>query len=296
MSLLQAIVLGLVQGLTEFLPISSSAHLILVPWLLDWEEPGLAFDAALHLGTLGAVLIYFWRDLLGMVVALPRVIRQPRALLRDPDPLRGWNAASVDANANARLALLIAIGTVPGVIAGLFSQRAIEAFYHPGGITPTRAIVAIAIALMLLGSLLWIAERMAAHQRRINHLTWRDAVTIGLAQAAALVPGVSRSGATITAGLFQGLHRADAARFAFLLGVPITAAAGTKGLLDTIQAGMSGNELQIFLVGMLTSAIAGFIAIWGLLRFLQRSSTVAFVFYRYGLGLLVLSLIVAGIR
>ena len=296
MSLLQAIVLGLVQGLTEFLPISSSAHLILVPWLFGWEQPGLAYDAALHLGTLSAVVVYFWRDLLRMAIALPRALSRPRAMLRDPDPIHGWNAASVDANADARLALLIAIGTIPGVVAGLVGQSAIEAFYHPGAVTPTRAIVAIAIALMLLGSLLWIAERMAAHQRHINHLTWHDAVTIGLAQAAALIPGVSRSGATITAGLFQGLHRADAACFAFLLGVPITAGAGAKGLLDTFQTGMTSAELQIFLVGVATSAIAGFIAIWGLLRFLQRSSTLIFVVYRYGLGLLVLALIVTGIR
>ena len=294
MSLLQAIVLGLVQGLTEFLPISSSAHLIVVPWLLGWEEPGLAFDAAIHLGTLTAVFAYFWRDLLGMVRALPRALTRPRMLLRDPDPSRRRD--STDADVDARLALLIAVGTVPGLIAGIVGQRAVEVFYHPGGITPPRVIVAVAIATMLLGALLLVAERTAAHQRRIVHLTWHDAVAIGLAQATALIPGVSRSGATITAGLFQGLHRADAARFSFLLGIPIIAAAAGKGLLDTLQTGMDGSELRIFLTGIVVSGLAGFLAIWGLLRYLERAGTGIFVLYRFGLGVLLLLLVAAGFR
>ena len=294
MSLLQAIVLGLVQGLTEFLPISSSAHLIVVPWLLGWEEPGLAFDAAIHLGTLTAVFAYFWRDLLGMVRALPRALTRPRMLLRDPDPSRRRD--STDADVDARLALLIAVGTVPGLIAGIVGQRAIEVFYHPGGITPPRVIVTVAIATMLLGALLLVAERTAAHQRRIVHLTWHDAVAIGLAQATALIPGVSRSGATITAGLFQGLHRADAARFSFLLGIPIIAAAAGKGLLDTLQTGMDGSELRIFLTGIVVSGLAGFLAIWGLLRYLERAGTGIFVLYRFGLGVLLLLLVAAGFR
>ena len=294
MSVLHAIVLGLVQGLTEFLPISSSAHLIAVPWLLGWEEPGLAFDAAIHLGTLAAVVAYFWRDLVGMVVALPRALTRPRAMLRDLDPSHGWDAAAAEANADARLVLLIALGTVPGLLAGIAGQRAIEAFYHPGGVTPVRAIVAIAVALMLLAALLWAAERSGAQQRRIGHLTWRDAVAIGLAQATALVPGVSRSGATITAGLFQGLHRADAARFSFLLGIPIIAAAGIKGVLDAVGAGMDAEEVRVFAVGVATSALAGFVAIWWLLRYLQRASTGVFVLYRFALGIALLLLVVAG--
>lgn len=294
MSVLQAIVLGLVQGLTEFLPISSSAHLIVVPWLLGWEEPGLAFDAALHLGTLAAVLVYFWRDLLGMLRALPRAITHAGVLLRDPDPGKGRETGARDAD--ARLALLIALGTLPGLLAGLAGQGAVEAFYHPRGDTPMRAIVAIAIALIGLGALLFVAERVAAYQRRISHLTWHDAIAIGLAQATALIPGVSRSGATITAGLFQGLSRVDATRFSFLLGIPIIAAAGAKGLLDVVRAGMTGTELAIFGAGVSTSAVAGFIAIWGLLRFLQRSSTNVFVVYRFGLGLGLLVLVVAGFR
>lgn len=294
MSVLEAIILGLVQGMTEFLPISSSAHLIVVPWLLGWEEPGLAFDAALHLGTLSAVLVYFWRDLLGMARALPRALAHAPTLLRDPDPGRGRERDPRDGD--ARLALLIVVGTVPGFVAGLAGQGAVEAFYHPGGGTPVRAIVAVAIATMVLGALLFFAERVAAHQRRIAHLTWHDAIAIGLAQATALIPGVSRSGATITAGLFQGLGRADAARFSFLLGVPIIAGAGAKGLLDVLGTGMTAGELGVFAAGIVASALAGFVAIWGLLRYLQRSSTNVFVVYRFALGILLLTLVAAGFR
>jgi undecaprenyl-diphosphatase len=294
MTWFEALVLGLVQGLTEFLPISSSAHLIIVPWLFGWDAPGLAFDAALHLGTLTAVLVYFWREVSGMARALPRALRRPRALLRDPEPLHGATSATQDAD--ARLLLLIAVGTLPGLCAGLIGQGAIERFYHPPGPTPVRAIVAVAFAMILLAGLLWSAERMAAHQRRIGHLTWHDAVTIGLAQATALIPGVSRSGATITAGLFQGLHRADAARFSFLLGIPIIGTAGAKGLLDTLQSGFTGAELGVFLVGLIASAVSGFVAIWWLLRYLQYASLSIFIAYRIAMGLTLLALVIAGVR
>lgn len=296
MNELQAIILGLAQGLTEFLPISSSAHLIILPWLFGWDPPSLAFDAALHLGTLTAVVVYFWRDLVAMLLALPLALRHPMALLQAPDPARPRILGSPERDQEARLALLIAIGTVPAIIAGLVGQDAIAAFYHASGGVPARAIVMIALALMALAALLWVAERTAAHQRRMTHLTWRDAVTIGLAQAAALIPGVSRSGATLTAGLFQGLNRADAARFSFLLGVPIIAAAGGKGLYDAVSAGMDAAEIRLFAAGMLTSGLAGFAAIWWLLRYLQRASTVIFILYRLGLGLSLLTLVLAGFR
>lgn len=296
MNELQAMILGLVQGLTEFLPVSSSAHLIIVPWLFGWEPPGLAFNAAVHLGTLAAVIIYFWRDLIAMLVALPLALRHPVALLKAPDPTRPRIVSSPERDQEARLALLIAIGTVPGVVAGLVGQGAIAALYHPGGGVPDRAIVMVAIALMALAALLWAAERTAAHQRRMTHLTWRDAVTIGLAQAAALIPGVSRSGATLTAGLFQGMNRADAARFSFLLGVPIVAAAGGKGLVDVFSAGMDAAEIRVFAAGMTASALAGLAAIWWLLRYLQRASTRIFILYRFGLGIGLLSLVLTGFR
>lgn len=281
MTVWQAIVYGIVQGLTEFLPVSSSAHLLIVPWLLGWESPGLAFDAALHLGTLGAVIVYFWRDLIGMVIAFPRAITRPAATLRSCDP----------GDFLGRLALLILLGTIPGLMAGLLGQDAIDALYHPVGVSPDRVIVAVAVALMALALLLYWAERAARHVRDLESLTVRDAAIIGLAQAAALIPGVSRSGSTITAGLFRGLNRADAARFSFLLGSPIIAAAGAKGLLDVLTSGLDAGQLGVFAVGLATSAIAGFAAIWGLIRYLQRASTAVFIVYRIVLGLVLLTLV-----
>jgi undecaprenyl-diphosphatase len=278
----QAIVLGIVQGLTEFLPVSSSAHLLVVPWLLGWESPGLAFDAALHLGTLTAVLVYFWRDLLAMALSLPRAIRRPFAILRSGDP----------ADVMPRLALLIALGTVPGLIAGVLGEGAIDAIYHPGGVAPDRVIVAVAVAMIALALLLLWAERAARHVRGMACLTVRDAAIIGLAQAAALIPGVSRSGATITAGLFRDMTRADAARFSFLLGVPIVALAGAKGLLDLLTSGLGAGQLGVFAVGVAVSALAGFAAIWGLLRYLQWASTAVFIVYRIVLGIVLIALVV----
>jgi undecaprenyl-diphosphatase len=281
-SVWQAIVLGIVQGLTEFLPVSSSAHLLIVPWLLGWESPGLAFDAALHLGTLAAVIVYFWRDLLSMVRALPHALRRPGAVLlsREPDDVP------------ARLALLIALGTIPGLVVGVVGEGAIDALYHPVGVAPDRVIVAVAVALIALALLLLWADRSARHARQMENLTVRDAAIIGLAQALALIPGVSRSGATITAGLFRGLTRADAARFSFLLGSPIIAAAGAKGLYETLSSGLAAGQLGVFAIGLAVSALAGFAAIWGLLRYLQRASMTAFIVYRIVLGLALLGLVV----
>jgi undecaprenyl-diphosphatase len=282
LSVWQAIVLGIVQGLTEFLPVSSSAHLIVVPWLLGWESPGLAFDSALHLGTLAAVIVYFWRDLVTMALAFPRAIQRPGVVLRSHDP----------ADVMARLSLLIVIGTIPGAAIGLLAEDAIDAAYHPSGVAPDAVIVAIACALIALALLLLLAERIARHVRRMDSLTIPDALLIGLAQAGALIPGVSRSGATITAGLFRGLNRPDAARFSFLLGAPIVAAAGAKGLLDILTSGLDAGQLGVFAIGLATSALAGFAAIWGLLRYLQHASTAVFIAYRIALGLLLLALVV----
>jgi len=279
----QAIVLGIVQGLTEFLPVSSSAHLLVVPWLLGWESPGLAFDAALHLGTLAAVLVYFWRDLLAMALAFPRAIRRPYAILRSGD----------SADVMPRLALLIAIGTVPGLIVGILGEGTIDAVYHPGGVAPDAVIVAVAVASIALALLLLAAERTAQHVRDMASLTVSDGLIIGLAQTLALIPGVSRSGATITAGLFRDLTRVDAARFSFLLGVPIIAAAGAKGFIDTLTSGLDAGQLAVFAVGVAVSALAGFVAIWGLLRYLQRATTAVFIVYRIVLGIVLIVLVVS---
>jgi undecaprenyl-diphosphatase len=293
MSLLEAIVLGILQGLTEFLPISSSAHLIAARWIFGWDEPPLAFDAALHLGTLIAVVAYFWRDLLAMLLALPTAMASPARLLQDPTP--GSVRSATPTEQHARLALLIAIGTVPALLTGFFGQDALESFFRSED-NQDRAIAVIAFLLIAIGLLMWVAERSAAHQRTVHHLTWRDAVSIGLAQATALLPGVSRSGATITAGLFQGLARADAARFSFLLGTPIIFAASVKALYDAVAAGMSASEASYLLVGATTSAAVGFLAIWWLLQYLQRASTALFVIYRVSFGLLLLAMVASGAR
>jgi undecaprenyl-diphosphatase len=289
MSVIQAIVLGIVQGLTEFLPISSSAHLIIVPWLFDWEEPGLAFDAALHLGTLAAVIAYFWRDLLGMLLAVPDALQKRQALFRaEPGMLD-------ERDRSARLAWLIVIGCIPGGIVGLLLQDRIDEFFHGGDHTDL-AIALIALMLIVFGLLLGAADRFAKHRRAIGELGVKDALIIGCAQALALFPGVSRSGATLTAGLFREIKRADAARFSFLLGTPLVLLAGGKGLYDLVTDGAGGIGNAQLIAGVVASAISGFAAISFLLRFLQRSSTMVFVVYRVVVGIGILLVLASGLR
>ncbi len=280
LSYLEAILLGLVQGLTEFLPISSSGHLIVIPWLFDIPSPGLEFDVSLHLGTLFAVLIYFRNDFIGMAHAVPRALRSPRDLLRTP--------AVTDEDKSAKLLWLIAIGCVPGAIVGLTLESSIDSFFHSDD-NKTRAVVIVAIAMMALGGALLVAERVARHRRGIDAVNTRDAVIIGCAQAlAALVPGVSRSGATITAGLFREFKRADAARFSFLLGAPLIAGAGLKSLIEIAGSDFSTHDYLIFATGIVTAAISGLCAIAFLLRFLESRSTLIFVAYRFAFGIMVI--------
>ena len=289
MSWLEAIVLGLTQGLTEFLPISSSGHLIIVGWLFGWESPGVAFDAALHLGTLAAVLVYFWRDLWQMVEAIPTIFHERTALLRAPTD------GGKDDSFYARLALLLVIGSVPGGIVGVLGESKIDALFHPET-NQERAIVVIAVLLAVFAVLLWVADRRGTESRTLRSVRMSDAVTIGIAQAFALMPGTSRSGVTLTAGLFRGFERADAARFSFLLGIPLIAAAGFKGVFELAQAGPSSAEVARMLVGMATAALSGFAAIRFLLRYLQTSSTAVFVVYRLVAGAVLIGLVVGGFR
>jgi undecaprenyl-diphosphatase len=289
MSVIQAIVLGIVQGLTEFLPISSSAHLIIVPWLFGWEEPGLAFDAALHLGTLAAVIAYFWRDLLAMLFAVPDALRKPAALLRNDPAITG------ERDRSARLAWLIVIGCIPGGTVGLLAQDRIDDFFHGGDYTD-RAIALIALMLIVFGLVLGAADRFAKHRRGLAELGVKDAVVIGCAQALALFPGVSRSGVTLTAGLFREIKRADAAKFSFLLGTPLVLLAGGKGFYDLVTDGAGGIGNAQLIAGVLASAISGFAAISFLLRFLQRSSTMVFVVYRVAVGIGILLVLASGLR
>lgn len=278
MEVWQAIILGIVQGLTEFLPISSSGHLIIFPWLLEWESGDLAFDAALHLGTLVAVLIYFWRELWRMIMAIPYALSKPLPILKG-------QSGDQDRDQWARLGLLIVIACIPGVIVGLLFESTIEEFFHTEE-NSSRAIATIATMLILVGIALLIAERVGRQRRDIKGMNWLDAVFIGLGQAlAALLPGTSRSGATITAGLFRNLTRAEAARFSFLAGIPLILGAGLKSMFDAVSEGMTSAEVANFLAGGTAAALVGFVTIWGLLQFLQRQSTVVFVVYRVIFGL-----------
>ncbi len=288
MSFLEAIILGITQGLTEFLPISSSGHLIIVPWLFGWESPGLAFDAALHLGTLIAIFVYFWREILAMIKAIPIVFHKRTALLRS-------TGEQDEQTFFARLGLLIVIGSIPGGVIGLLAQSRIDDLFHNSS-NENRAIVVIAIFLALFAVLLWLADRFGKENRLLTSIRVPDALTIGVAQALALMPGVSRSGITLTAGLFRDFKRADAARFSFLLGIPLVSIAGLKGVADLIQADPSGAEIGRIFAGMVTSAFSGFAAIWFLLRYLQTSSTKIFVIYRIGASIVLIGLVLSGFR
>lgn len=292
MNLLQAIVLGIVQGATEFIPISSSAHLIIIPWLFDWDDPGLAFDVALHLGTLVAVLTFFandWVRLLRAWVLSLRALFAQQSLKPELEIASGENCPRNDDDVERRLAWYLIIGTIPGALAGaLFESKIEELFHAPNAPHTSSAMIAMGIIIALLGAALFVAERIARHTRTLQHLTLKDAILIGCAQALALFPGVSRSGATITAGLALGLERAAAARFSFLLSAPIIAGAGAKSAYDLARAGMSSSEVLFFAVGMLSAAISGYLCIKFLLRFLQRHSTDVFVVYRWLLAAFVI--------
>jgi undecaprenyl-diphosphatase len=282
-----AVLLGLVQGLTEFLPISSSAHLIIVPWLFNIPEPGLEFDAALHVGTLCAVLVFFRNEFIGMAKAIPEALHDPRRVI--------GQTPTNEKEQNAKLLWLIVIGCVPGVMLGLGFESKIEDLFHNAK-HENRALAIIAISMMVLAGALLVAERIAKHRRPLSSLNLKDAVVIGFAQALALIPGVSRSGATITAGLFRDLKRADAARFSFLLGSPIIAGAGAKALKDLADSNLTNHEMKIIAVGVIVAAVSGFFAIGFLLKYLQRRSTMVFIIYRFALGISILLLIVTGVK
>lgn len=278
MELWQAIILGIVQGLTEFLPISSSGHLIIFPWLFDWETGGLAFDASLHLGTLTAVLVYFRHELMNLVKVIPYALSKPMPILKG-------ETGEGERDTWARLGLLIVIMSIPGGIVGLLFNDKVEEFFHTAD-NSSRAIAVIATMLIVVAIAMLIGERMGAQKKTLKNVGVMDAVIIGLGQAlAALLPGTSRSGATITAGLFRGLTRAEAARFSFLGGVPLIAAAGLMSFVDALREGMSGSELANFIAGGIAAGVVGFMAVSGLIRFLQSQSTLVFVIYRILFGL-----------
>jgi undecaprenyl-diphosphatase len=251
----QAIVLGTIQGLTEFLPVSSSAHLIVVPWLLRWTDPGLAFDVVLHLGTLLALLVYYWRDWLDMISSIFDGRPRPRRAL-----------------------LLLIVASIPGAIVGVLLEKQAETVF--------RSPILIATTLALMGSVLWAADSIASQKRRVDGLTFVHALLIGLSQALAIIPGVSRSGATITTARLLGIDREDAANFSFLMATPIIAGAG---LLESRKLLHSGLNAQLGW-GFIASAVFGILAIVGLLSYVRTRTYSPFAIYRIIVGILVVAI------
>lgn len=268
MDAIQAIILGIVQGLTEFLPISSTAHLRLVPAFFGWDDPGTAFTAVVQLGTMAAVLLYFRKDLWNIARAWLRSLRDPEA--------RG--------TLDARLGWYLIIGTVPISILGLAFKDKIE--------TDARQLVLIGIALIVLGVLLEVAEKVGRKEREVESLTLKDGILIGCAQACALVPGVSRSGSTITAGLLLGLTREAAARYSFLLSVPAVVLSGLFELKDVGDGGGAGAVPTI--IATIFAFVVGYASIAWLLKYLTRHPVTIFVVYRVVLGVVVLALVAGG--
>jgi undecaprenyl-diphosphatase len=270
-STLEAIVLGIVQGLTEFLPISSTGHLRIVPAFVGWEDPGAAFTAVTQLGTMAAVLLYFRHDLLRISRAWLRSLRD-RPARRELDARIGW---------------YIVLGTIPIGIFGVLFKDQIE--------TGARDLYLIGTALIVLGLVLLLAEKVGTRDRSLEQIQAKDGLAVGLAQALALVPGVSRSGATITAGLFLGLDRPTAARFSFLLSIPAVVLSGLLEL-GSILSGEEGEHVSTgnLLLATFLAFVSGYAAIAWMLRFLTSHSTVVFVVYRVALGALVLALVGTG--
>jgi undecaprenyl-diphosphatase len=278
MPIYQAIVLAIVQGLTEFLPVSSTAHLWLIPWLLKWKDPGLTFDVALHAGTLVAVLAYFWRYWVEMVVLGFGL--GGRATAQSPG--RTSHSAREDLRQNPGLLWYMAVATIPGALAGWRFERAAE--------EQLRSPLIVGVALIVVGLLMGAGDWFGKRERDLGHVGFLDSFLVGVAQAFAVIPGVSRSGITMTAGLFRKMKRETAARFSFLLSTPIIAGAAMKKGMEIRHEGLPQNMHLPFLCGMVVSALVGYLVIAVLIRYLERRTFKVFVIYRLVLGVLVLLL------
>jgi undecaprenyl-diphosphatase len=267
MPIYQAVVLAIVQALTEFLPISSTAHLVLVPWLFGWKDAGLTFDVALHAGTLVAVVIYFFRDWV-------QIIGQAFGLNVGSDP---------DLKQNRNLLWLLAAGSIPiGIVGYLFDKQADTTWRQP---------YVIGTMLIVVGIVIWLAERRRVGNKTMSTIHMNDSIAVGLAQAVSVIPGTSRSGATISAGLFRNLNRETAARFSFLLSTPAIAAAVAKKAWDIHKEGGVPADMKApMLVGIVVSGLLGAIVIAFFLRYLRRSSLMPFVYYRIVFGIIVIAL------
>ncbi len=254
MTAFEALVLGIVQGATEFLPISSSGHLVLVPWLAGWSEPGLAYSAFLHWGTLLAVLAFFRNDLYRIASAWFTSLRDRS--LGDPE---------------GRIAWWIVIATIPAGVIGFVFQDIFKTLFNSPNI--------VACFLLLTASILTISERLGGQRKSADEMQWYDALMVGLAQAAAITPGISRSGATIGAGLLRGVTRASATRFSLLLMVPSIFGAGIVSSLDLAKEGLLGNEWLVLMIGFISAAISGYLAIRWMVTYLTRHPLTVFAIY-----------------
>ncbi len=270
----KSIVLGIVQGLTEFLPISSTAHMKAVPVALGWGDPGVAFTAIIQLGSIVAILWYFWDDLTQVVAGTVRAI-----------------AKSDYQSQDFRIGLGIFLGTFPIVICGLLMKALIPDLDN----SPIRSMGAIAIASIVMALLLALAEQMGKRERNLEKLGTRDGILMGCAQTLALIPGVSRSGSTLTAGLFMGLERATAARFSFLLGIPAITLAGLVELAGLFETNFGGIGVVPLVAGLIASAASSYAAIAWLIKYLQNHNTWVFVWYRLGFGVAILAALALGL-
>jgi len=264
-TILQAVVLGLLQGVTEFVPVSSSGHLVLVPWLLGWDDPGLTYDVVVHLGTLAAVVLCFWRDVLKLLSGTWQIIRQGKATTTE-----------------ARLVRLILISAIPAAVLGYLASDFVE------GLLGSPRIVSL--LLVVTGALLVGSERLGRRDASIEGMSLVDALVIGLAQGCAILPGISRSGATISAGLVRGLRRYDAARFSFLMAIPVIIGATGSELMGAIAEGLSASQVLQLGAGFFAAAVAGCLAIRLLLHHLTAHTLRPFAYYCWALALAVLIL------
>lgn len=273
MSFLQALLLGIVQGLTEFLPISSSAHLVLVPFFLGWslpEQQAFIFNVLVQDGTLLAVIIYFWKDLWNIITHFFQALFQGRPF-SDPDARLGW---------------YLILATIPAGLLGLIIKKVVEAAFN--------SVIATAIFLLVTAAILFIAEWIGKRERRLSDINWLDALWIGIAQAVAIFPGISRSGATIAGGLARNFERPSAARFAFLMSIPVMLAAGLLEGLDMIKTPGLESFLPVVAVGFVTAAVVGYFSIRWLIGYLMHHSLRVFAYYCIAIA--AITLIVALIR
>ncbi|OUL23021.1 undecaprenyl-diphosphatase [Nostoc sp. RF31YmG] len=268
----EVIFLGIVQGITELLPISSTAHLRIVPTLLGMQDPGSAFSAAMQLASLTAVLVYFWQDLKKLTGETFRAITG-----------QDYQSSSL------RLMLGLLLGTLPIIIVGVILKPILNACN-----SPMRGLIVIGAASIIMSLLLAIAEKWRRGTRTFDKLSLWDGIWVGIAQAFALIPGVSRSGSTLTAGMFLGMERETSARFSFLLGLPAVILAGAVELHTLFKAGLSAAGWLTLLVGLISASISAFLAIWGLLHYLEKHSTWIFVFYRFAMGIFLIVAVMNG--